>query len=190
MLEPVATDADLWQRARREPSARTDLCARVQEVAERELRCRGAPLGSLGDLVQETQRATLAFLEAHEEEPRDLQAFLKFRAWGVLSDHRKRMRRRMTEERELDKLGSREPRGPDARELAGELESALADCRGRLDRRLAVVVELRYDARLEAEVIARELGIHRNTVNVRVFRALAQLRECLTRKGFAPGDVA
>ena len=41
----------------------------------------------------------------------------------------------------------------------------------------------------ETEDIAARLTVHRNTINVRIFRALEKLRECMGRKGFEPGDL-
>ena len=49
---------------------------------------------------------------------------------------------------------------------------------------------MRYESHLETEAIASELGLHRNTINVRVFRGLQGLRECMARKGFDAGDLA
>ena len=72
---------------------------------------------------------------------------------------------------------------------ASQLRRALDDCRGKLGDDQRTVLALRYETRLESETIAARLGIHRNTVHVRVFRALQLLRECLTRKGFDPGDL-
>lgn len=79
--------------------------------------------------------------------------------------------------------------GPEEHARAGQLQHALADCRRRLNLDQRHVLELRYDALLETETIAERLSVHRNTINVRVFRALANLRECMTRKGFGAGDM-
>jgi RNA polymerase sigma factor (sigma-70 family) len=120
-----------------------------------------------------------------------LRAFLKFRAWGVLSDHRKRMRTTPTI---ADPERVPEPRAtgaaPDQSAHRRQLGRALAECSARLSSEQREAIELRYGARMETDAIAARLAVHRNTVNVRVFRALEKLRECLARKGFDAGDIA
>jgi DNA-directed RNA polymerase specialized sigma24 family protein len=51
------------------------------------------------------------------------------------------------------------------------------------------VLGLRYDAELATEAIQRRLGVHRNTIHVRVFRALEQMRNCMSAKGFGAEDL-
>jgi RNA polymerase sigma factor (sigma-70 family) len=119
-----------------------------------------------------------------------LAAFLKYRAWGVLSDHRKRMRTALPT---VDSGSVREPaaRDPDPERRAAQrqLVAALGACKERLDADQRATLDLRYSSHLDADDIARRLGVHRNTVHVRVFRALEKLRECLERRGFAPEDL-
>ena len=69
------------------------------------------------------------------------------------------------------------------------LESALADCRGKLPPELGRVLAMRYDSGMATPGIQERLGVHRNTIHVRVFRALERLRECMTAKGFGPEDL-
>jgi len=191
MASPT-TDEDLWARARAGEGQAGERLARLgQEIAAFELHRRGAPPGELADLVQESVRSTLAFLVRGGPAPRDLRAFLKFRAWGVLSDARKRMRASRTllvDPAEAPPAPSREPRPERSAERA-QLREALESCRAKLPAELREVLELRYGSRLESEAIAERMQIHRNTVNVRVFRALASLRECLARRGFDAGDL-
>ena len=184
-------DALVWEHARRgDPAALARLAELAVEIARRELRRRGAPASDLDDLVQETSRSTLACLAAGGESPRDLRAFLKFRAWGVLSDLRKKMRTSPTSTAgdAAFEVVARDP-GPDRGLRNAQLEAALADCRARLSPEQRVVLEMRYEGGRESEAIASELGLHRNTVHVRVFRALHSLRECLARKGVEAGDL-
>jgi RNA polymerase sigma factor (sigma-70 family) len=186
--------AELWERARSgDPKARERLAGLAHALADHELRRRGAPSGELADLSQETVRSSLSFLVSPRavQTPRDLRAFLKFRAWGVLSDHRKKMRAMTTRLAGSDgsETASRDW-GPEDRLRAQQLRRALADCRRSLSEETRAVLELRYEGGLETDGITSRLGVHRNTVHVRVFRALAQLRECLRRKGFDAGDLA
>lgn len=189
----LAADSRLWARAAAgDESARAELAGLAQQVARSELSRRGVRAADLADLVQEAQRTTFAFLARNPAPPRDLSGFLKYRAWGVLSDHRKKMRAS-----KLDYRDDLEPLLP-AWERAGlrtagaaaeEMAAALADCRSRLPGDLARVLSLRYDAGLDGDSIQRRLGVHRNTIHVRVFRALQRLRECLISKGYGAEDL-
>jgi RNA polymerase sigma factor (sigma-70 family) len=187
------TQPSLWTRARDgEAAARDELGRLALEVAERELRVRGAAAGELEDLVQETLRSTLAYLGAADaEEPRDLRAFLKYRAWGVLSDSRKRRRLRAMEtltEEDPD-LQAELPAVWSGIALE-DLSRALQECTQRLPETLRAVVAARYDGERSSQESASRLGLNTSTYNVRVFRALAALKECLGRKGFAGGDAS
>jgi RNA polymerase sigma factor (sigma-70 family) len=90
---------------------------------------------------------------------------------------------------ETFEVAARDP-GPDRGLRVAQVEAALEDCRARLTPEQQVVLSMRYEGELESETIANELGLHRNTVHVRVFRALQSLRECLARKGYEAGDLA
>lgn len=191
MQESWADEADTWLRARDGDSrARERLAALAQEIASREMSFRGAPFRDRADLVQESVRSTLAFLAGAPEAPKDLRAFLKFRAWGILSDHRKKMRSNPMQPAGEDppEAASSRP-APDHVALRAQLCDALLECRTRLVEEQRVVLAMRYEQHLETEAIASELGLHRNTINVRVFRALESLRECMARKGFDAGDL-
>jgi RNA polymerase sigma factor (sigma-70 family) len=194
MSDAPASDSDLWRRAAAgEAQALTDLASLARRIGWAELERKRAESHALEDLVQEVVRSTLAFvarLGGSGEEPRDLRAFLKFRAWGVLSDHRKHMRVALPQvDAELaPERAAREP-SPERAASRAQLVRALFECKEKLGDEQRVTLELRYAGHKEADEIARELGLHRNTVHVRVFRALAQLRDCLTRKGFDPEDL-
>ena len=184
-------EAETWPRAARgEAAARERLGALALEAARRALSARGVRGAELDDLVQESARSTLAYLASGAAAPTELRSFLKWRALGVLSDHRKKLRAAaVIPVREDPPEPAAADPGPDRGLRSGEVERALADCRARLSAEQRVVLEMRYEGGREAEAIARELGLHRNTVHVRVFRALQSLRECLGRKGVAPGDL-
>jgi RNA polymerase sigma factor (sigma-70 family) len=190
MRERLGDELDLWCSAQRgDGGAREQLARLAHEIAAREMRSRGAPIDDRDDLVQESVRSTLAYLGAAREAPKDLRAFLKFRAWGVLSDHRKKMRARPAQPEIEHDAEDASGAAPESSVDLAELRSALADCRSHLSEDQRVVLAMRYDGHLEADAIASELAEHRNTVHVRVFRALASLRECMARKGFGAGDV-
>lgn len=185
------SDAELWERARGgDEVARARVGALAVEIAAAEYARRGVGGATVEDLVQESARSTLAYLARGGEGPRDLRAFLKYRAWGVLSDHRKRMRTALpTADLALAPEPADSGRGPQAAAALRQLARALRDCRERLAPEQRETLALRYEGRLEGEAVAARLGVHRNTVHVRVFRALGQLRECLARKGFAAEDL-
>lgn len=180
----------LWERSQQaDERARSELAALAEGLARSELARRRAPPEELADLVQEAVRSTLAYVGRGAPEPKDLSAFLKYRAWGVLSDHRKRQRARPMQ---IDSDAAPEPldpgRGPQAASAQRQTLAALADCRSRLPAEQRETVELRYLQGLDGAEIAARLGVHRNTIHVRVHRALIALRDCLERKGLSVED--
>lgn len=178
----------LWSRARAgEARAREELAALALAAARRELAARRAPPGIVEDLAQDAVRQTLAFLADGGEEPRELRAFLKWRAFGVLSDWRKKERRRT-----MHLPAAEAPADPAAepeRALPADLAAALEDCRARLAETDRSVLALRYEGALDAAELAERLATTRNAIHVRVFRALARLRDCLEKKGWRAEDV-
>ncbi len=186
-------EGELWARASAgDDLARAELAELALSIARSELARRGVRAADLPDLVQEAQRTTFAFLSRNPPAPKDLCTFLKYRAWGVLSDHRKKMR--------ASKLDYRDDLEPLLRERDSAIQShdrgsgeevagALADCRRRLPAELASVLSLRYDSELDGKSMQRQLGVHRNTIHVRVFRALERLRECMVVKGYGTEDL-
>lgn len=189
----AAADGQLWARASSgNDRARAELAELALSIAQSELARRGVRAADLPDLVQEAQRTTFAFLARNPAAPKDLCTFLKYRAWGVLSDHRKKMRASKLDYRDDLEPLLRERRGERQSPDAGageEIAGALAECRRKLPADLASVLSLRYDAELDGESMQRRLGVHRNTIHVRVFRALEKLRECMTVKGFGSEDL-
>ena len=197
----LGADPRLWERARAgEGEARAELAELIAVVARAELRRRGARPAEIPDLVQEAQRTTFAFLARQAEGPKGLRTFLKYRAWGVLSDHRKKMQSSKVdypghvdafEAAAVDPSGGGGGGGGGPRSTVGaeELGRALADCRERLPKELADVLRLRYERELDTEAIQTSLGLHRNTIHVRVFRALERMRRCMTSKGYSTEDL-
>src|SRR5688500_401177 len=175
------SDALLWTRAAAgDVPAREELALVASSAARAELGRRGVQGPELADLVQEAQRTTFAFLSRNPLPPKDLWTFLKYRAWGVLSDHRKKMRASPLDYRDdleplLQKRPVEHPIGEGLR--VGEIGAALADCRRNLPPELARVLAMRYDSGLATEAVQRKLGVHRNTIHVRVFRALERMRD-------------
>lgn len=193
MLGPVQAPETLdirWESARRgDPGAREDLARLAQSIAERELGARRVAPDEAQDLVQEAVRSALTYLAGGGEAPREIRAFLKWRTLGVLSDHRKRRRARAMEiQHEHPPEPAVEGAGPLASALAEQVRDALIDCRARLAADARSLLAMRYEGGLEAAAIAERLGVTRNAVHVRTFRALAALRECLGRKGVEPED--
>lgn len=190
MPELARDTPDLWNKSRDgDAAARDELARLAHAIALRELARRGAPRDDHDDLAQEAVRATLAGLDRGHEAPRDLPAFLKYKAWGVLSDLRKRMRARprAIEASEVDPPSP--ATGPEGGVRASELAAALRACRERLPLDQRETLRLRYELGLESDESAERLGTTRNAVHVRVCRALAALRECLRRRGFEGGDL-
>ena len=193
--DPNSADAVLWALAATgDAPARERLAQVALAVARSELQRRGVPATDLPDLIQEAQRTTFAFLARNPSPPKDLGTFLKYRAWGVLSDHRKKLRSSRLDyrhelEADMRPISSATTAPRDALRLR-ELASALAECRRRLPAELGRVLLMRYDSELGTDAIQHKLGVHRNTIHVRVFRALEQLRACLGAKGFGAEDLA
>ncbi len=189
----VETDhslAETWTAARAgDETARAELARLAHEVGLRELAARRVAPAEAEDLAQEAVRSFLSYLGGSGAAPEEIRAFLKWRALGVLSDHRKRRRARAMEiTHERPPEVAVEGLGPIALALAGQVREALADCRERLGPDARAVLALRYEGGLDAADIAERLGVSRNAIHVRTFRALASLRECLGQKGIDPED--
>lgn len=183
-------DAELWDGVRgADAAAREELARLAWSTARSELLRRRAPSGEVDDLAQEAVRSTLAYAERGGPTPKDLGAFLKYRAWGVLSDWRKKERARAVHVDPNPAVERADPTsGPRERAEHRQLLEALRDCRTRVSAEQRETLELRYSQGLEGDAIAARLGVHRNTVHVRVHRALIALRECLERKGLSLED--
>src|SRR5687767_2745629 len=127
MAGASTSESDLWVRAQQgDELARERLGRLAREIAAAELARRRVGRDAAEDLVQEVARSTLAFAARGAESPRDLQAFLKYRAWGVLSDHRKRMRTSLpvVDAAQVREPSAREP-GPERVAQRSQLVAAL-----------------------------------------------------------------
>lgn len=186
-------DAKLWARASGgDEQARAQLAELALTATRSELIRRGVAASELADLVQEAQRTTFAFLSRNQVPPKDLWTFLKYRAWGVLSGHRKKMRASPLDYRHdleplLRERPVAKPAGDSMRKK--EIGAALAECRRHLPPDLGRVLAMRYDSGLATDAVQQRLGVHRNTIRVRVFRALERMRDCMGAKGFGPEDL-
>jgi len=189
-VESAPSLTSAWEAARSgDAEARAGLARLAHEIALRELSARRAAPSEIEDLAQESVRSFLAYLGGSGEAPLEIRAFLKWRALGVLSDQRKRRRARAMEITHVDTLEPTvEGVGPIAAAVAEQVRGALADCRARLGADMREALALRYEGGLEVGEIADRLGVTRNAIHVRTFRALAALRECLVRKGIEPED--
>ncbi len=189
MLEESTRNADLWRSACLGDQDAADRVVQIaQEVLASELRARGVRGQELDGLLQTSLETVLTLLRERTE-VRDLRAFLKYRAWGVLSDHRKQARRRR--ERPIDEAMDSPAHGPDVehRAVRAELAGALHECVGGLQPDVRRVVEMRYADEHTCDEIAAVLGIERPTVYVRWFRGMRALRTCLEKKGFESWDL-
>ena len=177
-----------WAQAQAgDEDARSAVARLTIEVSRLELAARGAPRDEIDALAQQAAVSVLAFLQRGGEVTRNLRAFLKCRARGVLSDFRKRSRSRheaVPIDEDFDPRSSIET--PEARARRVELGEAVTDCQERLRNykpELAEAIKLRYDDDLSNTEIAELVGASPNAINIRVFRALQNLRECLNGKG-------
>ncbi len=191
------TDAEisvdpLWARASRgDVVGREELAVAVLDLARPVLRVFGAPTSDLDDLAQATVLSVFRYMESRSDAPpRHLGAFVKWRARGVLSDHRKAHRARPLEYTAdpLEPPPSYPAESPLSRLLARRTLEDLAECRRELARsttsgKYAEVVAHRYDSHLDNHEIAELQGANVRTVAVQVHRALSKLKDCLRRKG-------
>lgn len=179
----------LWRSAQKgDTEARERL---LQEVLVRARTCLAGrvPAHDLDELVQRTGLSVLGFLDRGGE-VRDFSAFTKFRALGVLSEHRKAMRTERAQRTVAITLEPGDGRPAPGQHLgASELLAALEECRSRLVEGQQEVFAMRWDEGSAPAEVAGRLGITANAVNVRLFKAHRAIRECLRSKGFDGGDL-
>ncbi|MFT5050604.1 MAG: RNA polymerase sigma-70 factor (ECF subfamily) [Chlamydiales bacterium] len=160
------------------------LQALIREVCSMVFRHSMVPNNERERLLQDVLVSVWEFAGKQNEAPRNLRAFLKWRARGVLSV----LRRELQARRREDPVDSEMPI---ADENALPLDSVVADemthsfqlCRNRLTPVLAAVWDARYERHLDPAATAEELGIPAGTVAVRLHRAKDALMECLRGKG-------
>lgn len=167
-----------------------DEVARLRAAMERAVRrvCPRWLADRADDLVQ---IATLRVLEARgsAEGNAGVSAFYLHRvAYTTLVDEIRRRKRRpeaaLDEEAEGRPIAATAP-GPDEAYAARQTGEAIRECLGRLvrDRRLALALHLEGHTVPEAAALL-DWSVKR-TENL-VYRGLADLRRCLSEKGFAP----
>lgn len=191
MDSQVQDPLELWKRAQGgEAGAQDALFEIVDATLRRELRARRAPAQELDQLAQRGAESVLKFLHSGGEVRSNLSAFLKARAWGVLSDHRRALRTaaRARAVEDVPEPMTQEPE-PDARIRRAELVLAFRACVSRLDEKLGETFRMRYERGLETKAIAELEQIQHDTVHVRLFRARTQVRDCLSARGFDEGDL-
>lgn len=141
------------------------------------------------DLVQ-TALLKIMELRRRSEQERELSSFyLKRVAYSALVDEIRRHERRresslQNEDGEPLPLAAETP-SPERLRVAREMGKGIQDCLAALlrQRRLAVTLYLQEVSAVEA---ARLLGWDRKLTQNLVYRGLADLRRCLTAKGFNP----
>lgn len=141
------------------------------------------------DLVQ-TALLKIMELRRRSEQERELSSFyLKRVAYSALVDEIRRLERRresplQDEDGETLPLATETP-DPERLHAAREMGAGIQDCLAALlrQRRLAVTLYLQDVSAVEA---ARLLGWDRKLTQNLVYRGLADLRRCLTSKGFHP----
>ena len=179
----------LWRSAQEGiAEARERLLQQVLGRARACLAGRVAP-HDLDELVQRAGLSVLGFLDRGGE-VRDFATFTKFRALGVLSEHRKAMRTQRAQRTVAMTLEPGDGRpAPGQRLGVSELLAALEECRSRLVEGQRKVFTMRWDDGFAPADVAERLGITANAVNVRLFKAHRAIRECLGSKGFDEGDL-
>jgi RNA polymerase sigma-70 factor (ECF subfamily) len=141
------------------------------------------------DLVQ-VAMVKILDLRRRSEQDRELSSFyLKRVAYSALVDEIRRLERRRASPLETDDgdplpLASSSP-GPEKRQESRELGEGIRACLGGLlrQRQLAVTLYLQDVSVVEA---AKLLGWDLKQTRNRVYRGLADLRQCLQEKGFHP----
>lgn len=136
------------------------------------------------DVVQAALLRVLSLCREGAEEPPP--SYLTKVAYSCLIDEIRRMRRRREVAlEEADAAPSAAGTDPERARMGSELRGALHDCLGELveARRVAVTLHLQGHSVPEA---TRILGWPAKTTENRVYRGLADLRRCLSAKGFRP----
>jgi RNA polymerase sigma-70 factor (ECF subfamily) len=186
----MATHDDATSPRASPPAAVTD--AAVHELRERLKRsvariCPSWLARHADDIIQIALLRVLDVLRAGGN--RGLSAsYLKRAAYSAAVDEmRRQFRRREVSEEDLPALQSlaSAAAGPEQVVLSSEIGRGITDCLGALvpPRRLAVTLHLQG---CPVPEVGRRLGWSTKKAEHLVYRALEQLRECLTRKGLNP----
>ena len=188
--EPIQAGSGCWRAARRgDQKARAYLADRAASVAGSMLRNRRDLAQVRDDLAQEAGLSLLGYLHRHEQAPRELTRFLKWRVRGVISSYRKGKRRPAPQpfDQEAHERAVRDC--PSKRLKAQNLGGIVAECRASLSGRHQELLALRYDQQLSISEIAERTGARRNTVTVWLSRAKSALSEALRQRGVGAADL-
>lgn len=156
----------------------------VKEVCSVVFRPSVVPSAERERLLQDVLVSVWEFAGKQNEQPRNLRAFLQWRARGVLSTFRRELQARDRQSpmevdipipgggtRQLDEV------------LMREMNASFEACRERLSPIYAAVWGARFERDLDPRATAAELGIDVSAVAVRLHRAKDLLMECLKRSG-------
>lgn len=183
----ASQDGALWAALRRrDPDAYRALEARIRAVCGPALRARGAGPQEVADLLQEVLVGIWRFAEHRDEEPRNLDAFLHWRARGVWSNWRRHRAARPSGAALEEIQESPESAEPQDTLVLQELDLALERCRRRLQGKYADVWTARYDLGLDTDASARKLATTKARVAVLLHRARRLLEDCMRSEGWKP----
>lgn len=140
------------------------------------------------DIVQTALIRVAQIAERSEGNATFAASYLWRVAYSVTVDEIRQLRRRQEtslEEASVAEVPDRAPRDPEARMVGRQIGAAIRDCVGRLSasRRAAVTLYLLGHSVPE---IGRLLGWPPKRAENLVYRGVADVRRCLTDKGFQP----
>jgi len=178
-------DDDLWDAVREQRDGAFErLEALVREVCSVVFSHPMVPNHAREQLLQDVLVSVWEFARKQTDDPKNLRAFLKWRARGVLSVLRRGILARRREDPVDNEMPIADENALPLDELvAEELTHAFQRCRARLKPVLAAAWDARYERGLDTRAIAEELGISPGTVAVRHHRAKDVIMECLRAKG-------
>ena len=182
-------DEGLWERGRcGDAPSIEELMRLAAEEAHELLRRKGVPEAERDDLVAEIQLDTLRSLRDARKEPRNVRAFLYFRARAALTRHW-RLRGRVARAEGgawLDETptGARDQaEGLHERAMIASYERCVRELPEPQQRIYRMLVEERLCQRQIADRLAKSEGwVHR-----RLSEARERVSLCLRREGFLPG---
>ncbi|MFT7485787.1 MAG: RNA polymerase sigma factor (sigma-70 family) [Candidatus Paceibacteria bacterium] len=179
------TNDTLWQEiCDQQESAFTRLESLVTEVCGVVFRHPMVPPGERERLLQDVLVSVWEFAGKQKESPRNLRAFLKWRARGVLTTFRRELQStRRNSSIQIDfPLPDGSTRQIDEAVMK-ELSETFRLCREELQGGHREIWEARYERDLDPSQTAEELGIELGAVAVRLHRAKDLLMQCLQKKG-------
>lgn len=142
------------------------------------------PHGERDRLLQDVLVSVWEFAGKQNEAPRNLRAFLKWRARGVLSVFRRELGARSREDSiEIDMPLADGSSRPLDHIVVEEMTHTFKQCREQLTPAFAAVWDARYERGLDAPATAKALDIKIGLVAVRLHRAKDALMDCLRSNG-------